>query len=217
MTKPSLWSSFTSQKYLKKMHATVVPWRGGSHVWRKMLECRDSTELLIFWKLKMGSSLFWFDNWTGLGGLYFVIPPEFIVDETIHNVNDVVLEGQWDEHKIREILPGDLAMNIMHTRQAPSMNDELDKPIWSLETRGQFTVKSVWEYLMRRKDPTITYDNIWVKGLPFKISFFMWKLWKGYCEMLDNKGNSETQTNIPSTARYNCVGTMENEEYQQAW
>ncbi|XP_075111900.1 uncharacterized protein LOC142182016 [Nicotiana tabacum] len=42
---------------------------------------------------------------------------------------------------------------------------------------------------------------MWVKGLPFKISFFMWKLWKGYCGMLDNKGNSETQTNIPSIAR----------------
>nr|XP_009784530.1 PREDICTED: uncharacterized protein LOC104232953 [Nicotiana sylvestris] len=177
-TKLSLWSSFMSQKYLKKMHTTVVPWRGGSHIWRKMLECRDSTEHLIFWKLKMGSSLFWFHNWTGLGALYFVIPPEFIVDETIHNVNDVIVEGQWDEHKIREILPGDLAMHIMHTIQAPSMNDELDKPIWCLETRCQFTVKSAWEYLRRRKDPSITYDNIWVKGLPFKISFFMWKLWK---------------------------------------
>nr|XP_009795000.1 PREDICTED: uncharacterized protein LOC104241764 [Nicotiana sylvestris] len=175
-TKPSLWGSFMSQKYLKKMHATVVPWRGGSHVWRKMLERRDSTEHLIFWKLKMGSSLFWFDNWTCLGSLYFVIPPEFIVDEIIHNVSYVVVEGQWDEHKIREILPGDLAM---HTIQDPSMNDELDKPIWCLETRGQFTVKSAWEYLRRRKDPATTHEKIWVKGLPFKISFFMWKLWKG--------------------------------------
>lgn len=24
----------------------------------------------------------------------------------------------------------------------------------------------------------MVYHNIWVKGLPFKISFFMWKLWK---------------------------------------
>ncbi|XP_070004881.1 uncharacterized protein [Nicotiana sylvestris] len=70
-------------------------------------------------------------------------------------------------------------MHIMHTIQAPSMNDELDKPIWCLEIRGQFTVKSAWEYLRRRKDPALIYDNMWVKELPFKISFFMWKLWKG--------------------------------------
>lgn len=33
---------------------------------------------------------------------------------------------------------------------------------------------------MRRKDePRIAYKMIWVKGLPFKIAFFMWKVWKG--------------------------------------
>ncbi|XP_019241420.1 PREDICTED: uncharacterized protein LOC109221391 [Nicotiana attenuata] len=57
-TKPSLWSCFMSQKYCKKLNTIVVPWRGGSLIWRKMLECRDLVEPQIFWKLKMGSSLF---------------------------------------------------------------------------------------------------------------------------------------------------------------
>lgn len=92
-TKPSLWSSFMSQKYCKKLNGLIVPWRNGSHIWRKMLECRDIIEQQIVWQPKMGSSLFWFDNLTGLGALYLVTPPDFFCDESIHNIYDVVHEG----------------------------------------------------------------------------------------------------------------------------
>lgn len=77
-TKPSLWSSFMSQKYCKKFYQLVVPCRHGSHVWRKMLECRNFNEHQLLWHPKMGSSLFWFKNWTGLSGLYFATPPDFV-------------------------------------------------------------------------------------------------------------------------------------------
>ncbi|XP_019244346.1 PREDICTED: uncharacterized protein LOC109224216 [Nicotiana attenuata] len=86
-TKPSLWSLFMSQKYCKKLNAIVVPWRrNGSHFWRKMLECRDNIEHKILWQPKMGSALFWFENWTGLGALYFITPPDFLCDESVQNV-----------------------------------------------------------------------------------------------------------------------------------
>lgn len=56
----------------------------------------------------MGSSLFWFDNWTSLGALYFVTPPNFVVDETMDNVCEVVRYGSWDEDRLRELLPEDI-------------------------------------------------------------------------------------------------------------
>lgn len=31
-TKPTLWSSFMSQKYCKKLNVVLVPWRGRSQV-----------------------------------------------------------------------------------------------------------------------------------------------------------------------------------------
>lgn len=65
-TKPSMWSAFMSSKYSKKINLVIVQWKEGSHVWRKMLEVRDLIEHQIFWKLRMGSSQFWFNNWTGL-------------------------------------------------------------------------------------------------------------------------------------------------------
>nr|XP_016457134.1 PREDICTED: uncharacterized protein LOC107781021 [Nicotiana tabacum] len=95
-TKPSLWSSYMSQKYCKKLNPLIVPWRDGSHVWRKMLECRDLIEHQILWKPNMGSALFWFENWTGIGALYFVTTPDFVCDESIQNIYDVVVNDQWD-------------------------------------------------------------------------------------------------------------------------
>ncbi|XP_019241016.1 PREDICTED: uncharacterized protein LOC109221004 [Nicotiana attenuata] len=177
-TKPSLWSSFLSQKYCKKLNPMIVPWRDGSHVWRKMLECRDIIEHQIWWQPHMGSSLFWFENWTGMGSLYFVTPPDFVCDESIHNIYDVVCNGQWNEEKIREILPEELAEHILQHVKPPGMIEDIDKPYWMLEPRGKFTVKSAWAYVRRRNDPGNAYRNIWVKGLPFKISFFMWKVWR---------------------------------------
>nr|XP_016469786.1 PREDICTED: uncharacterized protein LOC107792109 [Nicotiana tabacum] len=46
------------------------------------------------------------------------------------------------------------------------------------ETKGNFTVKSAWDYLRRREDPRRAYCLIWIKGMPFKIAFFMWKIWR---------------------------------------
>ncbi|XP_019252907.1 PREDICTED: uncharacterized protein LOC109231725 [Nicotiana attenuata] len=177
-TKPTLWSAFMSQKYSKKINPMVVPWSDGSHVWRKMLECRDIIEHKILWQPRMGSALFWYENWTGLGSLYFVTPPDFVCDETVHNIYDVVQNGQWDEERIKEILPEDIAAHILDNIQPPVECEKIDNHVWMLETRGEFSVKSAWDYLRRRQNPSNAYRNIWVKGLPFKIAFFMWKVWR---------------------------------------
>nr|XP_016509454.1 PREDICTED: uncharacterized protein LOC107826922 [Nicotiana tabacum] len=177
-TKPSLWSSFVCQKYCKKLNSIIVPWKRGSHIWKKMLECRDLIEHQILWQTKMGSSLFWYENWTGLGALYFLVPQDFGIDENIHNVHDVTLDSEWDVDRLFQILPEDLAVHILEKIKPPSTMQVLERPFWMLETRGYFSVKSAWEYTRRRDEPRIAYRKIWVKGLPFKIAFFMWKVWK---------------------------------------
>ncbi|XP_075099940.1 uncharacterized protein LOC142176380 [Nicotiana tabacum] len=177
-TKPSLWSAFVCQKYCKKMNSIIVPWKRGFHIWRKILECRDLIEHQIFWQTKKGSSLFWFENWTGLGALYFLVPQDFGIDETIHNVHDVTLDGEWDVDRLFEILPEDLAVHILEKIKPPSSQQVLDVPYWMLEIRGYFSVRSAWDYTRRRDEPRTAYRMIWVKGLPFKIAFFMWKVWK---------------------------------------
>ncbi|XP_059310907.1 uncharacterized protein LOC132062339 [Lycium ferocissimum] len=87
----------------------------------------------------MGSSLFWFDNWTGLGPLYFLTPADFYCNEEINNVSDVVTKGRGHEPTIRNNLPEDLANYRLIDVQPPYRGDELDKPWWMLETKGDFT------------------------------------------------------------------------------
>ncbi|XP_070002514.1 uncharacterized protein [Nicotiana sylvestris] len=149
-----------------------------SHIWTKMIECRDIAEHQIGWHPRMGSSLFWYKNWMGLGALYFITPPDLVIDESVNNVHDVVQEGAWDVDKLKELFPEEYATHIIENIKPPVASDILDKPFWMLETRGSFSVKSAWEFLRKRNDPSIAYSKLWTKGLPFKISFFLWKVWK---------------------------------------
>nr|XP_016492588.1 PREDICTED: uncharacterized protein LOC107812069 [Nicotiana tabacum] len=109
----------------------------------------------------MGSSLFWYENWTGLGALYFLVPQDFGIDENVHNVHDVTLDGEWDVDRLFEILPEDLAVHILEKIKPPSTMQVLDRPCWMLETRGYFSVKSAWEYTRRRDEPRTAYRMIW--------------------------------------------------------
>ncbi|XP_060216505.1 uncharacterized protein LOC132643993 [Lycium barbarum] len=145
-TKPSLWSAFMSNKYLKKNNSIFVRWKQESH----------------------------FDNWSGLGPLYFIVPLEFQCNEAIENVSDVVTDGRWHVPAIRNNLPEDLAEYILHEVKPPAKPREIDKPWWMLETNS---VKSAWEYLRNRGEKKEVYKKIWVKGLPFKIAFLMWRVW----------------------------------------
>nr|XP_009768117.1 PREDICTED: uncharacterized protein LOC104219182 [Nicotiana sylvestris] len=169
LTKPSLWSAFISQKYCKKLNAVIVPWKGGSHMWRKMLECRDLIEHQIYWKLRMGSALFWFDNWTEMGALNFQVPVDFGIDEDIHNVNDMVENGMWNVDKMFESLPEGLAHHIAQNIRPPTESSQLDTPFWMFETRGHFTVKSAWDYvsstvqaLVQLKKPGLRVPQKWL-------------------------------------------------------
>ncbi|XP_059288608.1 uncharacterized protein LOC132041955 [Lycium ferocissimum] len=49
-TTNSLWSTFMWNKYCKRLRPTEVQWKGGSQVWKKMLEARDQTEQHIWWE-----------------------------------------------------------------------------------------------------------------------------------------------------------------------
>ncbi|XP_070005983.1 uncharacterized protein [Nicotiana sylvestris] len=128
--------------------------------------CKKLNSVIVPWKR---------GSW---GTIFFLDPQDFGIDENVHNVHDVTLDGEWDVDKLFEMLPEDLAIHILEKIKPPSPQQVLDMPCWMLETRRYFSVKSAWEYTRRRDEPRTAYRMIWVKGLPFKIAFFMWKVWK---------------------------------------
>ncbi|XP_060210793.1 uncharacterized protein LOC132637772 [Lycium barbarum] len=89
-TTSSLWANFMWNKYCKKQIPQVVQWKGGSQVWKMMLETRESIEQEIWWELKIGSSNIWFDNWTKLGALSYVVPQSWQINDHAEDVSELI-------------------------------------------------------------------------------------------------------------------------------
>lgn len=58
------------------------------------------------------------------------------------------------------------------------VTDEWDESWWMLIGSGNFTVSSAWNLLRQKGEQQMNFEKIWVKGLSFNISFFLWRLWK---------------------------------------
>lgn len=96
-TTKSLWSNYMWNKYCKKDQPTTVQFRRGSHVWRKMIEAREEVEHEILWVMNWGSTSIWHENWTSLGQLYHVVPPQFIINENLQEVVELRNKDGWND------------------------------------------------------------------------------------------------------------------------
>jgi len=179
-TQRTVWSQFLFNKYCKKENQNVVMWKAGycgSQVWKKMLQARDHIEHQIWWQTKNGSAHLWYDNWTGLGDLYSTSEKSYEWDERYQQVKDIKKEGEWDEQLMQEIFPTEVANFIKEKIRPPREGNDTDKPTWMLASNGKFSVKSAWEYVRHKELPSQILGDLWVKGMPFKINFLMWRLW----------------------------------------
>ncbi|XP_060182254.1 uncharacterized protein LOC132611915 [Lycium barbarum] len=171
-------------KYCKKLHPIIAQAKGASNVWKKLEAVRDDVEHQIWWQLKGGTSSFWFDNWTKEGALYFV-DNELVIDEEI-KVREFTSDGEWNFPKLQEFLAEETVEYIQDTISPKLIQANNDKAWWMGETNGKFTVKSAWEETRLKQDSLEAYRYIWLKGLPIKISFFLWRVWKR-CITTDDK------------------------------
>lgn len=73
----------------------------------------------------MGSFLFWFENWTRLGSLYFLMNQDFAIEESVNNVYEVLKEDSWDVERLMEILPEEYVMHIVEM-----LSHQLYKMYW---------------------------------------------------------------------------------------
>ncbi|XP_075086241.1 uncharacterized protein LOC142168961 [Nicotiana tabacum] len=128
-------------------------------MWRKMLNAREDVEHKILWEMKSGTINVWHENWTGLGALYHLVPPEFHTNEDLQEVAELRQEASWNEFE--------------------GSTGYWDKPLWKPTASGKFAVSSAWHIVRHRANPNLEYKHMWIKGLPFKISFFIWRLWMG--------------------------------------
>ncbi|XP_060190705.1 uncharacterized protein LOC132619966 [Lycium barbarum] len=65
-------------------------WKGGSQNWKMMLDARDNIEQEIWWEIRSGTANVWYDNWTKIGALYYVLNE---IDESVEDVKELMLDG----------------------------------------------------------------------------------------------------------------------------
>ncbi|XP_016549377.1 uncharacterized protein LOC107849271 [Capsicum annuum] len=88
-------------------------------------------------------------------------------------------------------------------------DERWDHAWWMPNNSGKFTVSSSWELIRHRADEKELYRLLWVKGIPFKINFFFWRLCKQRLpvgEMNRSMGFS-----------YNGICTCCNDQVTETW
>ncbi|KAH0776735.1 hypothetical protein KY290_008146 [Solanum tuberosum] len=121
-----------------------------------MLEVRDKIDQPMWWEPKIGHSSLWWDNLTQIGALHYYLPMNY--------------EG---DHPLEEVC----SHIAKHVVLIPN-SEEWDRPWWMLNRPGKFSIKSTWNFLRQNNQANELFKNIWIKGMPYKIYFFMWRLWK---------------------------------------
>lgn len=80
---------------------------------------------------------------------------------------------------MKDEVPGDVVEHVREFMNYVCFEDKMDKPWWTRNSTGRFSAKSAWDLLRHRKEKDENMKAIWVKGLPFKTCFLIWRVWKG--------------------------------------
>ncbi|XP_060190723.1 uncharacterized protein LOC132619998 [Lycium barbarum] len=177
-TTNTLWASYMWIKYCKRHSPQTVQWKGGSQVWKARIEARDNIEQEIWWEPRSGTANVWFDNWTKLGALYHIIADDFVIDEGVQDVKELMLQDGWNIGRLQQLFPMDIVDHILEELHFHEPKEEWDRPRLMMTASGKFIVGTAWELLRSKAVKSDVFKNMWISGVPFKISFFFWRLWK---------------------------------------
>ncbi|XP_075102917.1 uncharacterized protein LOC142177605 [Nicotiana tabacum] len=142
-----------------------------------MLNAREEIEYEIVWELKSGTTNR-HENWTGLGALYHVLPEDFPINEGLQEVAELRQGETWDDQLLDQTFNEEIGEHIRLNVHYEGSEGYWDKPYWMPTPSGKFSVSSAWQILRHGVDPNQEFKLMWIKGFPFKISFFLWRLWR---------------------------------------
>ncbi|XP_059292528.1 uncharacterized protein LOC132045986 [Lycium ferocissimum] len=131
----TIWPLFCGTSIKRKI-PTLLQWKGGSQLWKNILEARDAVEKEIWWEIRDGSANFWYDNWTKLGPLADIMPSNFPIDDSIQEVKDVMINNRWNVQKRQQTVPEDVMEHITRNCWSDEGYRSMDKVWWLLNSSG---------------------------------------------------------------------------------
>ncbi|KAH0655771.1 hypothetical protein KY285_030653 [Solanum tuberosum] len=171
-----------------KDHPVLAKELGASHVWKMMIQVTEEVEHEFWWQVRAETVAF--DGGTKRFDL---------------EVKDFIGNNGWNKDKLQSVITEDMTNYIIESIKLV-INYEADCPWCMGNTKGEFTVKSSFKIMRKKEEEMEWLSNIWVKGLPFKISFFHWRVWKRRISTNDNLKRMK----LKIASGYHCC-----EEYKQ--
>lgn len=175
-TQHSLLANFLKAKYCSRSHPEKKKVANkDSQLWKHMLLLRDKVEERMVWKINIGESNFWWDNWLEKGALAKSIPYNCRSSKSL--VKDYIINGIWNIDRHRLVVPEDMVRQIILIDIGE--HDRSDYAVWMDSSDGHYSNKSAWHIIRQSSQKNLEWNKIWHKSIPFKISFLAWRLYKG--------------------------------------
>ncbi|KAM3235236.1 hypothetical protein P3L10_015272 [Capsicum annuum] len=143
-----------------------------------MLEARDLFDQQIWWEPNCGHASVWYDNWTQLGALHYFLPIDLPRNHHLEEVSQCFSNEAWNSERLQVNFGTEVSNHVEQNINCTQQMDLWDKAWWMLNVSGNLSVKSAWDFVRNKKQSLLIYERSWMKGVPFKISFFIWRLWQ---------------------------------------
>jgi hypothetical protein len=184
-----LWQQVIRNKYLRNKTIGEVQKRAtDSHFWKGLLNVKQQVLQLGKFKVQNGKQTrFWEDIWIGNSSLRTKFPRLFNIVHRKQDTMSKVLSSIPLNVSFRRALVGNNLRDwnrIVATVVNIQLQDERDVFVWSLNSNGLFTVRSMYVFLVN--SGVRVSQEIWRAKLPMKIKVFMWYLKKGVILTKDN-------------------------------
>ncbi|KAL6580845.1 hypothetical protein OROMI_006768 [Orobanche minor] len=164
-TSSNIWSNFMYQKYCSRLHPMLIKLNPkSSHIWKNMCDIRHIANKNIFWSSSNGKGSFWHDIWCEFGPL-----ADYYPNNSKDRIDFYWNNGSWDREKIIRKLPSGVCDHICSYPCGPLFNS----PLWTRSSNGEFSFKSAWELVRKRKTCNKILTSCWNPLITPTISFFL--------------------------------------------
>ncbi|KAL6565083.1 hypothetical protein OROMI_016533 [Orobanche minor] len=135
-----------------------------SHIWKNMCDIRHIANKNIFWSSSNGKGSFWHDIWCEFGPL-----TDYYPNKSKDKIEFYWKNGSWDRGKIIRKLPSGVCDHICSYPCGLRSNS----PLWTQSSNGDFSFKSAWEIVRKRKTTNKILASCWNPLITPTISFFL--------------------------------------------
>ena len=128
-----------------------------------------------------GACHFWYDNWLGSGAL-------FLHAKVIPNLSfqNFITNGHWNINLLHSTMPSEKLTSIL-AHPVPEEGSEVEV-FWMPTTSGKFSLQSAFGDVRQTRHKSMAFTYIWHPQIPWKVSFFMLRLFLRRLPLPDRLG-----------------------------